>query len=56
MNITDGIRANSGIKNELELLLIARTRNTTFRIAKGTNSKPKMVMYHALAGFATMDA
>ena len=56
MNITDGSKASSGIMNELDPLRIAMTRNIPLSIAIGTNSSPNTVMYHALAGFTTIEA
>ena len=56
MNISEGSNASSGIRNELEPLLIARTRNIPFRIAIGTNKSPKTVIYQAFAGFTTIEA
>ena len=55
-NISEGSNASSGIRNELEPLLIARTRNIPFRIAIGTNKSPKTVIYQAFAGFTTIEA
>lgn len=56
MNITEGSNASSGIRNDLEPFLMAMTRNIPLRSAIGTNSSPKTVIYHAFAGFTTIEA
>jgi len=52
----DGSKASSGIMNELERFFMAMIRNRPLSTAIGTNSSPRMVMYHAFAGLTTIEA
>ena len=55
MNIADGRRAINGIMKDFDFRLTAQKSRRMFSRTIGINSRPRTVMYQALAGLTTIE-